>query len=59
MNTPTLETIAALYAAAKQRTEEPNIALERVRESMGRHGFTEEQVHLETIKGQFDQREKP
>ena len=49
MNIPTLETIAALYAAAKQRTEEPNIALERVRESMARHGYTEEQIirHLE------------
>lgn len=39
---PSLETMAGLYEAAK-KSRDP-IALARIRESIVRHGYTEEQV---------------
>jgi hypothetical protein len=41
---PSLETLAGLYRAALQQSHESAFALARIRDSITRHGFTEEQV---------------
>lgn len=47
---PTLETLAGLYAAALEQREGADLALQHVRESAVKHGYTEEQIKAETEK---------
>lgn len=41
---PSLETVTELYKVAHQMKAEATFALDRIRDSLTRHGFTEEQV---------------
>jgi hypothetical protein len=47
---PSLETFSALLRAAELLTKNREIAMQRIRESIARHGFTEEQVRAYRLK---------
>ncbi len=47
---PSLETLAGLYAATMKQKEDSDRAIQRIKESITRHGYTEKEVLKESSR---------